>query len=176
MKLEFSVPDKVYYISNFLDYNTYKKIHYAAFNHGVLNDTKGDWNEILLKGYKASPSKFSLDDFAYVDKIKILLTANPWHPIPRDLNFKFVFHCMRDQSGINWHEDGGYKYGCTYYINKRWNRDFGGELMFNIPGNVNGFLPVWGNSMLILKSPVDHKVVPVMSPTVPRMTIQTFID
>lgn len=83
---------------------------------------------------------------------------------------------MRDQSGINWHEDGGYKYGCTYYINKRWNRDFGGELMFNIPGNVNGFLPVWGNSMLILKSPVDHKVVPVMSPTVPRMTIQTFID
>jgi hypothetical protein len=48
--------------------------------------------------------------------------------------------------------------------------------MFNIPGQCNGFLPVWGNSMLILKTPVDHKVNPVMSSTVPRMTIQTFID
>ena len=176
MQVALSVPDKIYYITNFLDYGTYKKIHHAAFNHGYLNETKDDWPDYLLKGYKSSPMKYNLDDFDPVNKIKILLSSNPWHAIPRDLNFHFVFHCMGDQSGINWHNDSGYEYGCTYYINKRWNRDFGGELIWSVPEYGNGFIPIWGNSMLILKAPVWHKVVPVMSPTVPRMTIQTFID
>ena len=176
MNLAYSVPDKIYYITNFLDYNTYKKIHKAAFNHGYLVPTKGDWTNDLLKGYKSSPMKYNINNFEHVPKIKTLLTANPFHQIDMKLNFEFVFHCMRDQAGINWHNDGDYKYGCTYYINKRWNTMFGGELLWSIPGFGNGFFPIWGNSMLILKAPVHHKVVPVTGSTVPRMTIQTFID
>lgn len=174
MKLTFSIPDKLYYITNFLDYNTYKKIHYAAFNHGYLESTK-DWKYPLLHGYKSSPEKTLVNNFIHVPKIKTLLTANPFHPIDMKLKFSFVFHCMRDQAGINWHDDNGYKYGCTYYINKRWNTMFGGEFLWRIPDVGNGFIPVWGNSMLIVKAPVEHKVVPVTGSTVPRMTIQSFI-
>ena len=33
-----------------------------------------------------------------------------------------------------------------------------------------------GNSIVIIKSPFEHKVVPVMKPLVPRKTIQIFVD
>jgi Rps23 Pro-64 3,4-dihydroxylase Tpa1-like proline 4-hydroxylase len=60
---------------------------------------------------------------------------------------------MSKNSGINWHEDGHVGYGVTYYINKRWNPDWGGEFMFKYNGN-HGYLPVVGNSLVIIKTPM----------------------
>jgi len=42
MNLVYHIPDKLYYIQNFLDYNTYKKIHYDVFKSKLikLNSTK----------------------------------------------------------------------------------------------------------------------------------------
>ena len=51
---------------------------------------------------------------------------------------------MKDNSGINWHNDHNYKYGITYYINRRWNPRFGGEFLFKCK-NANGFIPFVGN-------------------------------
>ena len=31
MKLVYSIPDQLYYIQHFLDYSTYKKLHYDVF-------------------------------------------------------------------------------------------------------------------------------------------------
>jgi len=42
--------------------------------------------------------------------------------------------------------------------------------------NANGFIPLVGNSVVIVKAPLEHKVTPVMKPTVPRKTIQIFIN
>jgi len=39
----------------------------------------------------------------------------------------------------------------------------------------HGYIPVIGNSLVIIKSPMDHKVNPVLSPIVPRISIQMFI-
>jgi Rps23 Pro-64 3,4-dihydroxylase Tpa1-like proline 4-hydroxylase len=47
---------------------------------------------------------------------------------------------MHKNSGINWHEDPSSTYGITYYVNKRWNPDWGGEFMFKHNGN-HGYLP-----------------------------------
>jgi len=63
----------------------------------------------------------------------------------------------------------------TYYLNNRWNNKFGGELMF-AHGRFSGFIPVTGNSLLILKTPILHKVSAVTKPLIPRKTIQVFIN
>jgi Rps23 Pro-64 3,4-dihydroxylase Tpa1-like proline 4-hydroxylase len=81
---------------------------------------------------------------------------------------------MSKNSGINWHEDGHVGYGVTYYINKRWNPNWGGEFMFKYNGN-HGYLPVVGNSLVVIKTPMLHKVNPVLSPIIPRLSIQSFI-
>ena len=82
---------------------------------------------------------------------------------------------MEDGAGINWHDDGSYEYGVTYYLNRRWNPKFGGELLFS-DNRFSGFIPVKGNSLLILKTPVSHKVSAVTKSLVPRKTIQIFIN
>ena len=51
---------------------------------------------------------------------------------------------------------------------------FGGEFLF-MDKNANGFIPLVGNSLVIVKAPFDHKVSPVQKPIVPRKTIQIFI-
>jgi Rps23 Pro-64 3,4-dihydroxylase Tpa1-like proline 4-hydroxylase len=82
---------------------------------------------------------------------------------------------MNDNAGINWHTDHGHQYGITYYINRRWNSKFGGELLFRHEKQT-GFIPIVGNSLVIIKAPLDHKVVNVTKPLVPRKTIQIFIN
>jgi hypothetical protein len=36
MKLIYSIPNKLYYIQNFLDYPTYKKLHYDVFKSNLI--------------------------------------------------------------------------------------------------------------------------------------------
>ena len=81
---------------------------------------------------------------------------------------------MKNKSGINWHSDVSWKYGATYYLNHRWNIHWGGEFMFADKA-AHGFLPITGNSLVIVKSPFDHKVNPVLSPIMPRISVQMFM-
>jgi hypothetical protein len=37
MNLAFQIPDKLYYIKNFLDYETYKEIHRQVFRDKNIN-------------------------------------------------------------------------------------------------------------------------------------------
>ena len=177
MNLIYEIPNKLYYIQNFLDYPTYKKIHYDFFKNKEinLNCTKDVWQETLKHGH-SNFVKNVLINMSYkpLQKIKILLQNNPFHKIKYQ-KFRFHNYSMNSGSGINWHNDGNYEYGITYYINSRWNRKFGGEFMF-VDENKNGFIPIKGNSILIIKTPLFHKVVPVMKSTVPRKTIQIFVD
>jgi Rps23 Pro-64 3,4-dihydroxylase Tpa1-like proline 4-hydroxylase len=39
----------------------------------------------------------------------------------------------------------------------------------------HGYLPCRGNSLVIVKTPLEHKVNPVLSPIMPRMSIQIFM-
>lgn len=176
MKLIYSIPDKLYYIQNFLDYSTYKKLHYDVFKSKLikLESTKKKWHQGLHYGYKNYVEKTILDTkYKPLEKIKILLENNPFHKI-KFTRFNPLIHSMKDGTGINWHDDYKCKYGITYYINRRWNFKFGGEFLFRNK-NTNGFIPLVGNSMVIIKTPLSHKVTPVMKPLVPRKTIQIFM-
>ena len=176
MKLVYQIPDKLYYIQNFLDYKTYKKLHYDAFRSKniYLDSASKTWDKNLLEGFKNSPERSDLNlEYGPLKKLNILLNTNPFHKVNRPIT-EFVLHSMKDNAGINWHSDLKWKYGITYYINRRWNNKFGGEFLFK-DENSNGFIPLVGNSLLIVKAPLLHKVTPVMNPLVPRKTIQIFI-
>ena len=176
MKLIYQIPDKLYYIQNFLDYPTYKKLHYDVFKSNLikLKSTKKNWQKELKHGHKNFVENTRLDiKYKPLEKIKILLENNPFHKI-KFTNFEPLIHSMKDGSGINWHNDYGHKYGITYYINRRWNIKFGGEFLF-ANQHANGFIPLTGNSLVIIKAPLKHKVSPVQKPLIPRKTIQMFI-
>ena len=177
MKLVYSIPDKLYYIQNFLDFPTYKKIHYDTFKSKLinLNSTEKTWQKDLKYGYKNFVNNTELDiNYKPLQKIKILLENNSFHKT-KIKKFKPLIYSMSNESGINWHDDSGHLYGITYYINRRWNVKFGGEFLF-MNKNANGFIPLVGNSLVIIKAPLMHKVTPVMKSTIPRKTIQIFIN
>ena len=177
MKLIYSITDKLYYIQNFLDYPTYKKLHYDVFKSKLikLESTKKRWAKSLLEGYTQSPDRSDLiSEYNPLKKLNILLNTNPFYKINHPIK-EFILHSMKNNSGINWHDDSGHEYGITYYINRRWNPIFGGEFLF-MDKNANGFIPLVGNSLVIVKAPLKHKVTPVMNPLVPRKTIQIFIN
>jgi hypothetical protein len=122
MKLIFQIPNKLYYIQNFLDYPTYKQLHHDVFRSNLINlkSTKNTWNPNLLKNYKNFPDRTDLiETYKPLQKLKILLNTNPFIKINYN-EIKFVLHSMKDNSGINWHNDGIYQYGITYYVNRRW--------------------------------------------------------
>ena len=85
-----------------------------------------------------------------------------------------TIHYLEKGTGINWHDDGSWKYGATYYLNNKWHKQWGGEFMFT-DANGHGFLPVVGNSLVIVKSPIAHKVNPVLSSLMPRISVQLFM-
>lgn len=175
MKLVYSIPNKLYYFHNFLDYQAYKKLHYDTFrsNSIDLKSVKKDWDKKLTYGHYNFTQNTHLDpNNKFLIKLKILLQTNPFHKVTSK-NFTFVLHSMKDGAGINWHDDTGYDYGITYYINRRWSLKFGGELLFTHEA-ANGFIPLTGNSLLIIKPPLSHKVVNVTKPLVPRKSIQIF--
>jgi hypothetical protein len=177
MKLVYQIPNKLYYIQQFLDYPAYKKIHHDVFKSKLitLKSTKESWQKDLNYGYKDFVDNTGLNiNYAPLQKIKILLENNPFHKI-KIKKFEPLIHSMKDGTGINWHNDYKHVYGITYYINHRWNRKYGGEFLFN-DEHSKGFIPLVGNSIVIIKSPFEHKVVPVMKPLVPRKTIQIFVD
>jgi hypothetical protein len=177
MKLIYSIPDKLYYIQDFLDYPAYKKLHCDVFKSKLINlkSTKKIWSKGLKYGYKDFVKKTILDiNYGPLQKIKILLENNPFYKIKFN-SYNPMIYSMKNGSGINWHSDYGHEYGITYYINRRWNDRFGGEFLFKNEYS-NGFIPLVGNSLVIIKTPLEHKVSMVQQSTVPRKTIQIFID
>ena len=177
MKLVFSIPDKLWWITNFLDYSTYKAIHNSIIkerNDINLRTSKGKWKDVLINNI-TPPLHSPIYNYAPFEKLKTLVRHNPFFKFPDMIEMSTTtIHYMKKNSGINWHNDGSWKYGVTYYVNRRWNRDWGGEFMFTDTKG-HGFLPYVGNSLVIVKSPLDHKVTPVLNPIIPRISLQMFM-
>jgi len=176
MKLIYSIEDKLFYIQNFLPNHEYKRLHNEIFKGykklNYLEDASKTWENDLLNNLQ-SPKRVQIHE-NYFKFYKILLTHQPFIKIKHNDFFKFLIHIMKKNAGINWHEDSHVKYGITYYLNKKWNKNWGGEFMFTFNGQ-NGYIPVVGNSLIIVKTPLQHKVNPVLTNIIPRITIQNFI-
>lgn len=179
MKLEYSIPGKLWWISNFLDMKTYKIIHNKIFKDRKkinLHSVKDIWGKELYEGIQTKPKKTGDIQSHPFEKLKTLVKRNPFFTMPDVENLKMTsgFHYLEKDSGINWHDDGHGKYGATYYLNKRWNKNWGGEFMFTHQKG-HGWIPPIGNSLILVKAPVLHKVNTVLSPVIPRITVQMFM-
>jgi len=176
VKLVYQIPDKLYYIQNFLDYDNYKGIHNAIFKERKsinLHSSKGVWSDDLINNI-VPPERVTVSKYPPFELLKTLTQYNKFYQLK---NFKTIIsniHYMEKGAGINWHGDGSWTYGATFYVNRRWNNNFGGELMFKSE-NGHGYIPIVGNSLVIIKSPFQHKVNPVLSSVIPRISVQMFM-
>ncbi len=176
MKLEYSIPNKLWIISNFLDFKTYQHLHKTIIKERKdinLRSAKGNWCPDLIENIEA-PLKVEVRDYPPFEKLKTLIKYNPFYQLKDVKKLNTLVHYMKKGAGINWHDDNKWKYGATYYVNRRWNRNFGGEFMFSHDLS-QGWVPVVGNSLVIVKSPMLHKVNPVLTSAMPRISVQVFI-
>mgnify|MGYP003117956661 FL=1 len=181
MNLRLHIPGKIWWINNFLDYSTYKTIHDSIIkdrNKIKLHSTENDWHKFLYENIQPPlKSDIMLNKpltYKPFQKLLTLVKHNPFFKPDDVKKNNFVIHYMKKGAGINWHDDNNWKYGITYYVNKRWNRQWGGELMFSHEEG-SGYIPIIGNSLLIVRSPIQHKVVPVVTDVMPRISVQIFM-
>tara|TARA_R100001129_G_C5324625_1_gene248346 strand:- start:5661 stop:6194 length:534 start_codon:yes stop_codon:yes gene_type:complete len=176
MKLVYTIPNKLWWIQDFLDANAYKDLHNAIIKQRRelnLKTAEGVWDKRLHRNLKA-PDRVQVSQYPPFEALKQKVINNTFFKLPVVEKITTTIHYMKNRSGINWHCDDSWKYGATYYINSRWNIHWGGEFMF-ADTHAHGFLPTTGNSLVIVKAPLDHKVNPVLSPIMPRISVQMFM-
>ena len=174
MKVLFQLNDQLLWVRDFLPHNFYKKLHLFVFknNKKVSVDVSKTWSPSLLN-YLKPPKILHLNNSLQEEYINFL-KKQPFVNFS-DKKITFAFYKMDNKSGINWHDDHGHEYAATFYLNNRWSHSWGGEFMFKTKDQA-GFLPIIGNSLILVKSSLWHKVNPVLSPIIPRFSIQSFIN
>jgi Rps23 Pro-64 3,4-dihydroxylase Tpa1-like proline 4-hydroxylase len=173
MKLIYNLKNRLYVIQNFLPFNFYKELHKIILKQKNYQSSLGNWEKSLHDNLKPVDTFAVPNDF--LSKIEILYRHQPFVKIEKDHKLHFTFHKMRYGSGINWHDDTDHDWAFTFYLNKRWNHQWGGEFMFDFEGN-KGFVPIFANTLVILKEHTSHKVNNVLSKYFPRFSLQCFID
>ena len=176
MKLAYSIPGSIWWIHNFLDKDTYKGIHHAIIRERKkinLHSVEKDWGKFLYNNLEPA-KRVEVSNYPPFEKLKTLVKHNSYYTFSEIKHMSTTIHYMTKNSGINWHNDGGWKYGATYYLNNRWHRQWGGEFMFT-ENNGHGWIPPVGNSLVIVKAPISHKVNPILSPIIPRISVQMFM-
>jgi len=176
MKLSYSIPGKIWWIHNFLSYEMYRGIHNAIIKERKkinLHTTDGVWQNHLINNL-IPPLRTEVSNYLPFENLKTLVRHNPYFQMNNIEKMTTTIHYMKKGAGINWHDDDKWKYGATYYLNHRWHKQWGGEFMFT-DNNGHGWIPLLGNSLMIVKAPISHKVNPVLSPIMPRISVQMFM-
>ena len=185
MNLAYNFHDKLFWIHNFLPKNIYKEMYIELIkNRNKLNFEKTgvDWRKYaeeindMSESYLQDPDK-SKKLNKYLEQFHIVLKYQPFVNI---LDSDLDSHIRKYKYGqhLAWHTDNASKqrnYAATFYFNKTWQESWGGELMFK-SSEGSGFIPILGNSIVIIKSGLHHKVNANLKKTHPRLSIQTWIN
>ena len=185
MNLTFNFHNQLFWIHNFLPKKTYESMYIDFIkNRNKLDFKKSSVNwrtfkeeiDDMSQSYNQNQS-----DTGNLNKyLKTYNTLLLHQPFVNLLNHRFTSHLRRYKYNkhLAWHTDNGSparKYAATFYFNRTWNPSWGGELMFkNNKGS--GFIPIVGNSLVIVKTGLMHKVNPNLKKTHQRFSIQTWID
>ena len=177
MKLAYSYEDKIFWIQNFLSNDYYKLIHSNIIKNRSLINKK---TELAWKQEFNSNSTYDFDK-NIINAYEILLKHQNFIKFT-DYNLSSHLRKYSYMESLNWHNDiqsknFDYKrrYAASYYINKNWNENYGGELMFK-DNHIKGFIQPLGNSLVIIKTGFRHKVNPVLTKNIERFSIQTWIN
>ncbi len=183
MNLAFNFNDELFWIHNFLPEKTYKSM-YVEFikNRNKLNleKTKVEWKTFKEEDDNMTESYGQRND-KYLKKYLKTYNALLLHqPFVNFLNFQLDSHLRicKYNKHLAWHTDDSdntRKYAATFYFNKKWGESWGGELMFK-SSKGSGFIPIVGNSLVIVKTGLLHRVNSNLKKTHPRLSIQTWVN
>ena len=187
MNLAFNFQNKLLWIQNFLPQNLYKEMYVNIIksrNNLDYNETTVNWRTFKEEQENMSTSygqsKSNQEITKYLFKYHTLLKYQQYVNL---IDLYFESHLRKYNYGqhLGWHDDSyisessDRKYAATFFFNKTWGESWGGELMFKSPEG-SGFIPLVGNSVVIVKCGLRHKVNPNLKKTHPRFSIQTWID
>jgi len=183
MNLVFNFEDKLFWIHNFLPLETYKRM-YVEFikNRNKLHFKKSSvsWRTFkeevdnMSESYNQQNQEDDLQD--YLGTYHNTLKNQPFVNFT-NLEFKSHLRIFKYNQHLAWHSDekDNREYAASFYFNKTWNDNWGAELMFKSK-EASGFIPVLGNSIVIVKKGLIHKVNSNLKKTHPRLSIQTWIN
>tara|TARA_R100001509_G_scaffold86275_1_gene49165 strand:- start:1786 stop:2352 length:567 start_codon:yes stop_codon:yes gene_type:complete len=185
MNLNFNIRDDLFWINNFLPTNIYKNMYIEFIkNRKKLNFKKSivSWPTFKEEVDDLSES-YDQNNYLNLDFYKEYHLLLRHQRFVNFLNYDFKSHLRLYKYGqhLTWHDDHSdektykRKYAATFYFNKTWRESWGGELMFK-SNNESGFIPIVGNSLVIVKTGMRHKVNSNLKKTHPRLSIQTWID
>ena len=84
MKLSYSIPGKIWWITNFLGNEMYKGIHNAIIkerNNINLQSVKGLWGEELINNL-VPPMRTGVSNYKPFESLKALVKYNPYFQLP----------------------------------------------------------------------------------------------
>jgi len=177
MKLTYSYKDEIFWIQNFLSKNHYKSMHSSIIKNRNLINQKTD---LSWKQEYNSNSMYVFNK-EIINSYETLLKHQQFVNF---INYTLTSHIRKytHRAHLDWHDDkplkgphSKRKYAVTYYINKNWNENYGGEFMFK-DNHIKGFIQPLGNSLVIIKTGFKHKVNPVLIKNISRFSIQTWVD
>ena len=181
MNLAFNFHDKLFWIHNFLPEKLYKEM-YKDFikNRNKLNfqPTRVMWKTFKEETDNMSKSfdQANLIRHNFFEKYHTFLHHQKFVNL---IGHKMQSHLRKYELNqhTTWHSDieDNRTYGATYYFNHRWGESWGGEFMFKSKEG-SGFIPIVGNSIIIVKIGLVHKVNSVLKKTHNRFSIQTFLN
>ena len=97
MKLSYSIPGKIWWITNFLDYSMYKGIHDAIIKERKkinLQTSKGVWKDSLINNIKP-PLRSEVSGYKPFEQLKTLVRHNPYFQIE---NMVITFYLYKPTS------------------------------------------------------------------------------
>ena len=192
MQLTYSIPGRLYWIKDLLPEDVYTKIRELCIKQkNKMYSMGADYGNVFDycnppkttvepgKGFRQLEDTLP-DSRDLWQELKTQITHNPYHPIEgKKLAYaKSQIHMLEKNSGIQWHtgkwNNGTIDtYHITYYLNDQWDKKWGGEYMYSHE-DIRGYIPPTGNSLVLMKTPLWHKVNTVLSPEIPRLSIQLF--
>lgn len=188
MQLAYSIPGHLYWIKDLLSKDVYTKIRELCIKqknkmysmgaeYGKYFDYSSPGKTTVEPGKGFRQLEDTLPDSRDLwQELKTQITHNPYHPIKERRFTISEIHMLEKNSSIQWHT-GKWKvdmpdtYHISYYLNDQWDERWGGEYMYSHE-DIRGYIPPIGNSLVLMRSPMWHKVNTVLSPEIPRLSIQ----
>lgn len=138
----------------------------------ILNSDKtNEWDKIL----NTSNSRIM------IYKIEPIIDYELYELISKKIQNEFkmqikgsCFYYWLDNSNINWHNDGSHKAAITVYLNKKWDKNWGGYFIYEYNDKLGIEIPEY-NKCIFQSGGVPHSTTPVTNKMKPRKTLQIFL-
>ena len=169
-------------VEDFLNDNLYNELYNFAKNYSEgyrSSRYAGFWQEDLYKGNGVETKDVLVsNNFVYGNdtiptcfkKFQNKIINTLIHPYDGSLRMTSSIYNWK-KSSIFWHSDSRYYVGCSYYLHKEWDKNWGGELLLED----STFHHPKPNSIVFIYPPYYHKTNESMEGAPDRFTIQSFI-